>query len=98
VSIDGKWKVEIQTPMGKQNADFDLASDGDKLTGTATQGGNSTPIQDGSVNGDEATWKLSLTSPIPVTLTFTVNVAGDALTGSAKAAAFPAFALTGARA
>jgi hypothetical protein len=97
VSIDGKWKVVLDTPLGKQNADLDLTSDGDKLTGTATQAGKSTAIEDGAVTGDDASWKLSVTSPFPMTLAFTVTVAGDSMTGSAKAGSFPPAALTGER-
>jgi len=97
VSIDGKWKVVLDTPLGKQNAELDLTSDGDKLTGTATQAGKSTPIEDGSVNGDDATWKVSVTTPFPMTLAFTVSVSGDSMSGNAKAGSFPPAALTGER-
>jgi len=97
MSIDGAWEVTIDTPMGKQQTTFELASDGSTLTGTATSADESGPIKDGSVDGDGASWKVDITTPFAMTVTFTVEVAGDQMTGNAKAGAFPPAPLSGTR-
>ena len=98
MSISGTWNVEISTPMGKQTALLDLTAEGDTLTGTAKQGGETAPIQDGTVSGDNASFTLDLTKPIPVKLAFTVTASGDALTGDVKLGAFGTSKVTGTRA
>ena len=35
MAIDGTYKIEIDTPMGKQEATLTLKTAGDKLSGTA---------------------------------------------------------------
>jgi hypothetical protein len=37
---------------------------------------------DGAVNGDQVSWKVSITDPMPMTLEFTGTVKGDEVTGS----------------
>lgn len=98
MSISGTWNVEISTPMGKQTAVLDLVADGDTLTGTAKQGGETAPIQDGRTTGDSATFTLDLTKPIPVKLGFDVTAAGDALSGDVKLGAFGTSKVSGTRA
>jgi hypothetical protein len=98
MSISGTWNVEISTPMGKQTAILDLAADGDTLTGTAKQGGETAPIQDGKASGDSATFTIDLTKPIPVKLGFDVTAAGDALSGDVKLGAFGTSKVNGTRA
>ncbi|WP_033345147.1 hypothetical protein [Catenuloplanes japonicus] len=98
MSISGTWNVEISTPMGKQTAVLALAADGDTLTGTATQGGETAPIQDGKASGDGATFTLNLTKPIPVKLGFDVTASGDALSGDVKLGAFGTSKVVGTRA
>ena len=44
--------------------------------------GNSTEIFDGTVNGDEISWKVSITDPMPMTLEFNGTIKGDEVTGS----------------
>ncbi|MDQ0369621.1 hypothetical protein [Catenuloplanes indicus] len=98
MSISGTWNVEISTPMGKQTAILDLATDGDVLTGTAKQGGETAPIQDGTASGDNATFTLDLTKPIPVRLAFNVTASGDELSGDVKLGAFGTSKVSGTRA
>ena len=50
------------------------------------------------VNGDEVSWSLAITSPMPMTLEFKGTVDGDAMSGSVKLGMFGETTFTGARA
>ena len=56
------------------------------------------PIQDGAINGDDASWSVNITSPMPMTLQFNGTVDGDAMSGSVKLGMFGEAKFTGARA
>ena len=98
MAIDGKWNAVIDTPMGKQQVELELAVSGDTVTGTASRGGQTTTVDQGRVDGDDLTWQVSVTRPFPMTLTFTVTVNGDEMSGNVQAGSFPAAPLTGTRA
>ena len=52
--ISGKWKAEFTTPDGTPRSNtFTFKADGAKLTGTVAGSQDETPIQDGTINGDE---------------------------------------------
>jgi hypothetical protein len=58
--IDGKWKAEFDSQIGKQTYVFELKADGEKLTGNATgerQGQTSTvEIKSGKIAKDEVSF------------------------------------------
>lgn len=81
MAVDGNWNLTMTTPMGERKATLSLASSGGTLTGTQGAEGNSTEIFDGTVNGDDVAWKVSITNPMPLTLEFTGKVAGDGISG-----------------
>jgi hypothetical protein len=97
MSIDGNWEISVDTPMGKQSSSLALTSDGASLSGSASADGDSVPIYEGSVDGDNATWKIDVTKPFELTVAFTVTVSGDELSGKAQAGAFPPAPVTGSR-
>jgi len=80
-SADGKWSGSFSTPQGELQINFDLKSDGSKLTGKMTITGlNPTDIKDGKVDGD----KLSFGAEIEfganvIPLSVNGEVAGDDL-------------------
>lgn len=98
MAVDGNWKLTMSTPMGERNATLSLTSAGDKLTGTQAADGNSGDIFDGSVNGDDVAWKISITDPMPLTLEFTGKVAGDSMSGEMGIGPMGSFPFTGSRA
>ena len=52
--IDGKWKAEFTSPDGTARTNtFTLKADGTKLTGTIAGTQDETPIQNGTIKGDE---------------------------------------------
>jgi len=97
MSVAGTWKLTIDTPLGRQESVVELAVDGSSLTGSASSNGETIEIFDGSVDGDNATWKVKVTKPIAVTATLTGTVNGDEMSGHAKAGFFPAAPFTAVR-
>lgn len=99
MGVDGTWHLTLDSAMGKQEFDFDIKADGDGLTGTGSAEGREVvpEIIGGTLDGDTASWKLKVRKPMRITLTFTVQVAGDEMTGKTKAGIFGSFPVTGRR-
>jgi hypothetical protein len=98
MAVDGNWKITIETPMGNRPSELSLSTAGGKLTGRQGAEGNSGEITDGTVNGNEVSWKIKITNPMPMTLHFSGKVDGDKISGSADAGTFGSFPFSGARA
>lgn len=98
MAVDGKYSITIQSPMGAQPADLELKADGGTLTGTQSGRQGSMAIANGKVDGDNVSWSISITSPMPMTLEFSGKVEGDAISGNVKAGAFGSFPFSGKRA
>jgi len=98
MAVDGSWNLVMTTPMGERNATLNLTSAGATLTGTQGADGNSTEIFDGTVNGDDVAWKVSITNPMPLTLAFTGKVSGDEISGDMDIGPMGSFPFTGKRA
>jgi len=98
MSVDGNWNITMSTPMGERKATLTLASSGGTLTGTQAADGDSGEIFDGTVNGTDVAWKLSITNPMPLTLAFTGKVDGDAMAGEMGIGPMGSFPFTGTRA
>ncbi|WP_460773331.1 hypothetical protein [Microbacterium sp. GXF7504] len=97
-TVDGEWKLAIDTPMGVQRFTLHLLRDGDRLTGTATNNNGTSEIADGVVDGDDLTFTAAVQGPFPLTLAFTLTVDGDRLAGTSKAGQFPPSTVSGERA
>jgi hypothetical protein len=98
MAVDGNWNLTMTTPMGERKATLSLASSGGTLTGTQGAEGNSTEIFDGTVNGDNLAWKVSITNPMPLTLEFSGKVSGDGISGEMGIGPMGSFPFTGTRA
>jgi len=81
MAVDGNWNITISTPVGERKAMLSLKSFGSTLRGTQDGEGRSTEIFDGTVSGDDVAWKISITSPMPLTLSFTGKVSDNSMTG-----------------
>ena len=77
MSADGNWNLVISTPMGERQATLSAKADGTVLKGSQAADGNSAEIFDGTVNGDTISWKVSITSPMPMTVEFSGRVQDD---------------------
>jgi len=98
MSADGTWNLTMQTPMGERRSTLTLSTAGGTLTGKQEAEGDTTDITDGTVSGNDVTWKVSITNPMPLTLTFSGTVDGNAMTGSADTGMFGSFPFQGTRA
>ena len=97
MAADGTWNLTMQTPMGERRSTLTLATAGGALTGKQESEGDTTDIADGSVSGDDVSWKVSITNPMPLTLTFSGTVNGNSLTGTADTGMFGSFPFEGTR-
>jgi hypothetical protein len=98
MSVDGTWKLSMQTPIGERKSTLSLVSAGGALTGKLTgEEGNSTDIFDGKASGDKASFKAAIKSPMPLTLEFTASVAGDTISGNVSASGVGGWPFSGTR-
>jgi hypothetical protein len=97
MSADGAWKITLNTPMGAQQLDATIKTEGDAFTGVV-EGPMGRQDIAGKVDGDSLTWNTKITQPMPLDLQFAVDVAGDAMTGTVQLGAFGSAKLTGVRA
>ena len=81
--------------MGDRQATLSLKAAGGSLTGTQAAEGNSAEIFDGTANGDDLAWKVSITNPMPLTLEFTGKVSGDSISGEMGIGPMGSFPFTG---
>jgi hypothetical protein len=98
MAVDGNWNITMSTPMGERNATLAVNSAGGTLTGTFAAEGNSGEIFDCTVNGDDVAWKISITNPMPLTLSFTGKVSGNSMSGEMGIGPMGSFPFTGTRA
>jgi hypothetical protein len=98
MAVDGTWNITMTTPMGERNTTLAVKSSGGTLMGTQGADGTSGEIFDGTVNGDDVAWKLSITNPMPLTLAFTGKVSGDSMSGEMGIGPMGSFPFKGVRA
>jgi hypothetical protein len=98
MAADGTWNLTMDTPMGERRSTLTLSTSGGTLTGKQEAEGNTTDIAEGSANGNNLSWKVSITNPMPLTLTFNGTVEGNNLTGTADTGMFGSFPFQGTRA
>jgi hypothetical protein len=98
MAVDGNWNLTMTTPMGERNATLSLKSSGGALTGTQGADGNLGEIFEGTVEGDDVAWKISITDPMPLTLAFSGKVSGDSMSGEMGIGPMGSFPFTGTRA
>jgi len=97
MAVDGKWEIVINSPLGAQKAQIELAAKDGTLTGSQQAAQGSGPLENGKVDGNNVSWSAKISSPMPMTLDFTGTVDGDKLAGSVKAGSFGSFPFSGTR-
>lgn len=95
--IDGQWHCKMDTPMGEQSVSLTLATDGSVLSGGADTPFGRYELRDGTVDGSDLTWRMTVTQPMPMELDFKATVEGDALSGVVAAGPFGEQRFTGTR-
>ena len=96
--VDGKWNCTVDSPMGEQEFVLTVESDGDRFSGSAVGNIGSRDIPDGIVDGNDLSWTMQISKPMPVTLSCKATVSGDSLEGKVKAGIFGSFPISGTRA
>ena len=97
MTADGNWNLVVETPMGERRATLSLKADGGMLTGSQMADGNTAEIFDGILNGNQLSWKVSISDPMPLTLEFNGTVDGDEVTGSVTLGNFGSSSFSGTR-
>jgi hypothetical protein len=97
MTADGNWNLVVSTPMGERQANLSLIAEGATLRGSQMADGKSVDIFDGTINGNDVSWKVSITEPMSITLEFIGTVNGDKLTGSVTLGAFGNSSFSGTR-
>ena len=95
--VDGSWNCTVKSPLGDQSLTLTIRSAGNRFAGEAGGAMGSMAIE-GDLAGDTLSWKLSVTTPMTMTLDCEASIDGDRLTGSVGAGAFGSFPLSGTRA
>ena len=98
MSVDGTWNVTMQTPMGAQAGTLTFATDGGTLTGEMGTPQGNTAIEEGTCAGNDLSWVVNMTSPMPIKVEATATVDGDSISGEAKLGAFGTATFEGSRA
>jgi hypothetical protein len=75
----GKWNATIEGPQGAFSMLFEFAVDGNNLTGSLSNDFmGTTAISDGTINGDDLSFKLSFETPNgAMTINYKARVNGD---------------------
>ncbi|MDG1204725.1 MAG: hypothetical protein P8N51_05075 [Pseudomonadales bacterium] len=98
MSADGDWKVTVKSPMGSQDATLTLDSSGDSLSGKFVGPQGEQTFDGGVADGNQLSWNIKMTQPMPMNLDFLAQVEGDTIDGSVKLGAFGDATFTGTRA
>jgi hypothetical protein len=88
MSFTGSWRIIINSPIGDQESSLELTESGNRLTGTQASTFGSGEIQNGAVDGNEATWTINIAQPIAATLEFTAQIDGNDIAGVVKVGSF----------
>jgi hypothetical protein len=83
--------------MGAQQATMTLVTDGSSLSGKMEGAQGTQEFDDGTADGNNLTWKIEMTSPMPMTLEVSAAVDGDTIGGNVILGAFGDATFTGTR-
>jgi hypothetical protein len=88
-AADGNWSLIVVTPLGERRGKLSLKAEGNALSGSQlADDGSAAGIFDGTVNGSEVFWKVSITDPMPMTLEFAGTINEDEIFGTVKLGEF----------
>ena len=99
MAVDGTWKLTVNTPMGAQESTLVISTAGGKASATQSAGSSDArPVDDVTVDGNNVSWKASITKPMALTLEFNGSVDGDRMDGRVKLGMFGTQPFSGVRA
>ncbi len=89
MSIDGTYKVEMDTTIGPQSIELTLKSEGDSLSGSMDGHFGPQTFSGGTINGNEFSWTMKLQSPVgEIQLDVSGTVDGDEISGQVQLGSF----------
>jgi hypothetical protein len=86
--------MSLSTPAGDETLPYGRRG---TLTGSQMADGNTAEIFDGTVNGNQLSWKVSISDPMPLTLEFNGTIDGDEVSGSVTLGNFGSSSFAGTR-
>ncbi len=97
MAIDGTYKIEILTPMGKHEVTIILKRAGSNLTGIA-DGTLGHSEFTGTIKGNNVAWIDLVNTPMgEIKMEFTGKINGDDISGEVKAGNFGTYPFKGKR-
>lgn len=97
MSADGTWNVTMNTPMGEQKGTLTLKTDGATLSGKMEGPQGAQEFDGGTVDGNQLSWVIDMTQPMPMKLDFSATVDGDSISGEVGLGSFGKATFSGAR-
>ncbi len=98
IDMSGSWSVSIQTPGGNQSMTFNLQQQAADLSGDVTSDMGTTSIYDGSVSGQDFSFKIEFDMQgNTAVVSFSGTVSGDSLSGTATLAGMGSAPMEGSR-
>ena len=99
MSVDGTWKLTLNTPMGDRPVTVTLNTDGNDLSGNFESPQGEQAFDGGTVSGDEATWSTMFNGAMgEMQLDFVGKVEGDTIDGTVQFGSFGSGTFNGTRA
>jgi len=99
MSIEGNWKIRVQTGKGEKDWQFDIKAEGATFNGTMTTTSGTMDVESGTVAGNELTWTSMMAArPSRVKVRGKATVDGDGISGELDMGAYGRRAFEGARA
>ncbi len=93
--VAGTWNITISTLFGKGEGVLDLKVDGTKVTGSGRTGDHVITLSEGTLEGDQLSLPIKLTSPVAVDATAVVAVRGDSMKGKIVGGPLPGMKVSG---
>jgi hypothetical protein len=94
---DGKWNLNVTTPMGSQQSTLDIKTNGATVEGEMSGPQGTVPIEEGKIEGDKLSWAITA-QQMAMKITFAATINGDAISGEAELGSFGKATFDGARA
>ncbi len=91
MSVDGTWKVTVESPMGPQVSTLTLASAEGALTGTQSGQGETPAISEGKIDGNNISWATNVTNPMALKLEYSGVFDGSNINGKVAIGFFGSF-------
>jgi hypothetical protein len=98
MSVAGSFQVTVNSPLGVTEATLNLDVDGESLSGALLSEESTQQFSGGTVNGNEVSWEMDLTRPMPLHLICSATVEGDSISGVIHLGAFGDANFSGTRA